>query len=104
MSTQKHETVFDLDALISEITTSFVNAANQLRDECSTDEWRSKHAYDYSMPRLSASIRLELSHSNGKVKGVFRKEHTQTQDKLASTITVDLVAVPRALESTDESR
>lgn len=95
MSAEQHETVFDLDSLLSEITQSFVNAANQLQEECSKTDWKNKHAFDYRMPQLSASISLELSHSNGKIKGFFRKQQTGSQQKLATTLKLDLVAVPR---------
>lgn len=98
MSTQKHETVFDLDALMTGITTSFVNAANRLQEACSETAWKEKHDYDYRMPQLKASVRLELSHSNGRIKGIFRKQQTESHEKLASTIELDLVAVPRGPE------
>lgn len=95
MSTQKHETVFDLDALMTGITASFVHAADNLQDACSQTAWKERHDYDYRMPQLKASICLELSHSNGKIKGFFRTQQTESHEKLASTIELDLVAVPR---------
>jgi hypothetical protein len=47
------------------------------------------------MPKMHMSMRLELSHSDGKIKGVFRKSSSQKEESVTSVIEVDVVAVPR---------
>lgn len=96
MSSQKPETIFDIERLFADINRSFTQAAMELRRTFDTDEW-SDSPYVYHMPKMHLSMRLALSHSDGKVKGFFRKTSNKREEVLSSTIEVDVVAVPRKL-------
>ena len=94
MSTPKPETVFDIENLFTQLNESFTNAAIGLRDTFSKPEWRDS-PFVYHMPRMHISMRMVLSHSDGKVKGFFHKESSQDEQEIASTVEIDVVAVPR---------
>jgi hypothetical protein len=94
MSNTKPETVFDMSALFVEMNRSFTTAALQLREEFKKPEWLDA-PYTYHMPRMQLSMKMVLSHTDGKVKGVFNKDSTEASQELTSTIDVELVAVPR---------
>ncbi len=94
MATQKPETVFDIEALFSDINRSFLTAARQLQETFDDGEWV-ESPYVYHMPKMHLSMRLALSHSDGKVKGVFSKRSSKTEESVTSLIEVDVVAMPR---------
>ena len=94
MASQKHETVFDLESLFRDINRSFTSAALDLHREFAKEEWQS-HPFVYHMPKMHLSIQLEFSHSDGKVKGLFRKESKERREGISSTIEVDVVSAPR---------
>jgi hypothetical protein len=93
MSFQKSETVFDLEKLLGQVTDAFTQSALRLRQESERDPWR-QLPYVYHMPKMSVQIQLSLSHSDGRVKGVFSKTRTSQEQQLSSTIQIDVVAVP----------
>lgn len=94
MASQKPETIFNIEKLFTDINQSFLSAARGLQDTLDTEEW-SDSPYVYHMPKMHMSMRLELSHSDGKIKGVFRKSSSQKEESVSSVIEVDVVAVPR---------
>jgi hypothetical protein len=91
---QKPETVFDIDQLFAELNRSFVGAALDLKRTFEGDEWKDS-PFVYHMPKMHLSMKLELSHSNGRVKGVFTKTTETRESQVLSTIDIDVVAVPR---------
>jgi hypothetical protein len=97
MPSPKPETIFDIDQLFSQLNESFVSAAAQLRktfDE--KPEWKDS-PFVYHMPKMHISMKLELSYSNGKVKGLFGLGGSESaSSQVVSTIDVDVVAVPRS--------
>mgnify|MGYP001820788140 CR=1 FL=1 len=94
MAAKKPETVFDIETLFSDLNRSFLTAAQNLRKTLDTGEWLDS-PYVYHMPKMHLSMRLALSHSDGKVKGVFTKESKQREESVTSLIEVDVVAMPR---------
>jgi len=96
MAGQKQETVFDLGSLFQQINRSFTQAALDLHATFRDAAWND-HPFIYHMPKMHMSISLELSHSDGTVKGVFRKSSTEKTESLSSRIDVDVVSVPRAV-------
>lgn len=94
MSNTKPETVFDMSSLFVEMNRSFTTAALQLREEFKKPEWMDA-PYTYHMPRMELTMKMVLSHTDGKVKGVFSKDSTEASQELTSTVNVELVAVPR---------
>ena len=95
MSTTKPETVFDIESLFTQINDSFTTAAIQLKDTFQRPEWQDS-PFVYHMPKMHLSMRLVLSHSDGKVKGFFHKESSQNEQELTSIVEIDIVAVPRS--------
>ena len=100
MSGQKPETVFDIAALFEQLNDSFASAALELRKTFDGPDWKDS-PFVYHMPKMHISMRLVLSHSDGKVKGLFHKESSETQQELASTVGIDVVAVPRGPSKPD---
>lgn len=94
MASQKPETIFNIEKLFTDINQSFLSAARGLQDALDTEEW-SDSPYIYHMPKMHMSMRLALSHSDGKVKGVFKKSSSKNEESITSVIEVDVVAVPR---------
>jgi hypothetical protein len=94
MAAVKPETVFDMDQLFVQLNNSFTNAALRLQEEFRRDVWASS-PFVYHMPRMELTMRMVLSHSDGRVKGVFSKESMKTEQELASEIRIEVVAVPR---------
>ena len=94
MATQKPETVFDIEVLFSDINRSFLTAAGDLQEIFESDEW-AESPYVYHMPKMHLSMRLALSHSDGKVKGWFTKRSSKIEESVTSLIEVDVVAMPR---------
>jgi len=95
MSGAKPEIVFDLHELFRQINDSFTKAVLELHRTFESKEWVDL-PFVYHMPKMNVSMRLSLSYSKGKVKGVFRKVRSQEEQELISTINVEVVAVPRA--------
>lgn len=91
----KPETVFKLDDLFEQLNRSFLQAARSLEREQQGIEWRDSPMV-YHMPQMRLSMKLSLTHSDGRVKGVFTKVRTETEQELASTISIDVVAVPKS--------
>jgi len=94
MASQKPETIFDIEKLFTDINQSFLSAARGLQKTLDTPEW-SDSPYLYHMPKMHMSMQLVLSHSDGKIKGVFKKSSSQKEESITSVIEVDVVAVPR---------
>jgi hypothetical protein len=49
----------------------------------------------YHMPKMHISMRLALTHSDGRVKGFFKKKSSKTEQEVVSTLEMAVVAVPR---------
>lgn len=92
---EKPETIFNIESLFVDINRAFITAAANLRDEFETDDKWKESPFIYHMPKMHLSMRLALSHSNGKVKGVFRKKTSKNEESIVSTLEIDVVAVPR---------
>lgn len=92
---EKPETIFNIDSLFVDINRAFITAATNLRDEFETNDKWQESPFIYHMPKMHVSMRLALSHSNGKVKGVFKKKTSKNEESIVSTLEIDVVAVPR---------
>lgn len=92
---EKPETIFNIESLFVDINKAFITAAANLRDEFETDDKWKQSPFIYHMPKMHLSMRLALSHSNGKVKGVFKKRTSKNEESVVSTLEIDVVAVPR---------
>lgn len=95
MTAKKPEVIFDLDEFLRSVNGAFVRSAEQLRTAFQTPAWKDS-PFVYHMPKMSLSVNVALSYSDGKVKGFFRKTTTTETQELASTIEIDVVSVPRS--------
>jgi hypothetical protein len=88
------DSAFDIDALLAGLTKSLQTAAQKLSDSFRKDkEWN--EPYIYQIPRMQVSVKLSLSYSQGKVKGLLSQHSTSEEQSLVSTLDLDIVAVPR---------
>jgi hypothetical protein len=95
VSEPRPETVFDMADILKQLNTAFTTAAVELRKTFDSGDWEDS-PFVYHMPKMHISMRMVLSHSDGKVKGWFwNKESKENTRELASTVEIDLVAVPR---------
>jgi len=91
------ETAFEIGELLDGITAAFADAAAGLRDDFSEGGPYADSPFVYHMPRMSCEIRLSFSYSKGKVKGMFSRATSNEEQELVSTITIDVVAAPKAI-------
>ncbi len=92
---EKPETIFNIETLFVDLNRAFLSAAENLRDEFDTnDKWK-ESPFIYHMPKMHISMRLALTHSDGHVKGFFKKKSSKTEQEVISTLEMDVVAVPR---------
>jgi hypothetical protein len=83
---------FDIDLLLTSLTKSLRTAAEALSNSFGKD-W--KEPYVYRIPRMQVSVKLSLSYSQGKVKGILMWKNTTTQEQsLVSTLDLEMIAVP----------
>jgi hypothetical protein len=95
VSVTKPETVFDMADIFRQLNAAFTTSAVELRKTFETQDWADS-PFVYHMPKMHLSMRMVLSHSDGRVKGWFwNKESKQATEELASTVEIDVVAVPR---------
>lgn len=87
------ESALDVGSLLDELVTSFTEAAGRLQRTMDAKDWN--EAFVYRMPRMSLEIKVSLSYSDKKLKGIFRKSARETESGMLSTIGIDVVAVPR---------
>lgn len=92
---EKPETIFNIEALFVDINKAFISAAENMRDKFETDAKWQQSPFIYHMPKMHLSMRLALSHSDGKVKGVFKKKTSKNEESVVSTLEIDVIAVPR---------
>jgi hypothetical protein len=95
VSVPKPETAFDITSLFAQLNDSFTQAAVKLNDAFRTDPRLQALPFVYHMPRMHLSMRLVLSHTDGKVTGVFHKDKSEQTQELTSVVEVEVVAVPR---------
>ncbi len=89
------EAAVDIKSMLTQIVDSFTTAAAGLEETMSGAEWQTRD-YMYRMPQMRLSIQVELSYSDKKLKGVFRKRSREAGSALQSRIDIDVVAVPRS--------
>ena len=92
---EKPETIFNIESLFVDINKAFITAAANLHEVFETDDKWKQSPFIYHMPKMHVSMRLALSHSDGKVKGFFKKKTSKNEESVVSTLDIDVVAVPR---------
>ena len=91
------DSAFDLDLLLSKLTESLRKAAGDLSKSFDEKGW--EEPYVYRIPRMQVSVKLSLSYSQDKVKGILIWKNTTAQEQsLVSTLDLEMVAVPRNKE------
>ena len=85
------ETVSKIPELISQMTHACTDAAGQLHKTMQTTTL----PHHYVIPKMSLKLQLEMSVSEGAVRGFFKKTTANTRAEALSTISFDIVAVPK---------
>lgn len=90
------ETEIQISDLLKKMTKACTDSAQELHQAMKPDQWSDAIPYVYTMPRMQMSVKMALSYSESKVKGIlFWKTQSGTQADTLSEIKVELVAVPR---------
>lgn len=88
------DSLVDIDTLLQGLVGSLRTAAGTLATSFGKD-WN--EPYVYRIPRMQISVKLGLTYSKGKTKGLLIWKRTTTEEQsVLSTIDLELVAVPRS--------
>ena len=91
------ENEIEISDLLKNMTGACTESARLLnRQMADADKWESEIPCVYTIPKMSLSVRLALSCSKAKVKGIFTKSSTESSVQALSTIDLEIVAVPRS--------
>jgi hypothetical protein len=92
------ESEVEISDLLKNMTGACTESARLLsRQMADSSRWESDIPCVYTIPKMSLSVKLGLSFSKAKVKGIFfSKSTTESSVQALSTINLDIVAVPRS--------
>ncbi len=82
-----------VDQLLTRMTEACAKSAVQLQQQMTTTANALPH--HYTIPKMSIELKLSMSYSQGVVKGFFTKRSSETEASSLSTISLDIVAVPK---------
>lgn len=94
MPKDQPEQALDIDVLLAKITSAVAKASADLNAAFETGEAQAL-PYILRLPRVTCSIRLSLSYTGQKVRGIFRRVKTSEEQEIVSTIELEIAAVPR---------
>lgn len=89
------ETELQIDDLLNRMTTACVTSAQSLDQSMRSEQWTMPQ--EYHIPQMKLSLKVAMTISDKKVKGLFRKTTTGSESQSTSTIELDIVARPRQL-------
>ena len=96
MAENKGEQSFDLSNVLQKVTDSVTTASKQLHDKFYSNNGELKdYPYVYTIPSTRVTLKLTIGYSNGKIKGVFKKNTTSSSQEIVSTVDLEIVATPR---------
>lgn len=87
------ETELQIDDLLNRMTTACVTSAQALDKAMQSDEWTMPQ--EYHIPQMKLTLKVAMTISDKKVKGLFKKTTTGSESQSTSTIELDIVARPR---------
>lgn len=96
------ESLFDIETILEQFTTALTSSSVKLHDAFNNDADKQNLPYVYHIPKMSISLKMELSYGKEKVKGIFRKSKASESSSLQSTMTIDVVSVPRTTDKSAE--
>jgi hypothetical protein len=97
MADNKGEQSFDLNSILQKVTDSVIIASKQLHDKFYDDNGELKdYPYVYTIPSTKVTLKLTIGYSNGKIKGVFKKNTTSSSQEMVSTVDLEIVSIPRS--------
>jgi len=90
------ETEIQINELLRKMTRACTDSARELHRAMRPENWEGDMPMVYTMPRMELSLKMALSYSESKVKGIllWKSQDTKAASAL-SEIKVELVAVPR---------
>lgn len=83
-----------MDKLLISFVKSLSKAALEVDKTFDTGEFKSL-PMKYTIPKMSIDMKLSLMVEKGAIKGVFRKRKSSSSQELLSTVSVDVVAIPK---------
>ncbi len=89
------ETELKIPDLLTKMTDACTEAAKHLH----TTMQGTGMPHHYVIPKMSLKLQLEMSVSQGVIKGIFKKTTTSSKAEALSTIALDIVAVPKQEET-----
>ena len=96
MTTENNpESLFDIETLLEQFTTALTSSSVKLHEAFANDPDKKNLPYVYHIPEMSISLKMELSYGKERVKGLFRKSKASETSSLQSTLTLNVVSVPR---------
>lgn len=95
------EQIIELESMLVQFTRALTSAVESLDDAFEHRPGLKERPVIYQIPRMSVSVKLSLTVSEGKVKGFLSKTTEGTSQEFLSTINLDMVAVPRPAEAKD---
>ncbi len=90
------ESLFDIETILEQFSAALTSSSVRLHDAFEKDADKQNLPYIYHIPKMSVSLKMELSYGKEKVKGLFRKAKASESSSLQSTLTIDIVSVPKA--------
>ncbi len=91
------DSLFNIETILEQFTAALTSSSAKLHD--AFDKADKQHLpYIYHIPKMSVSLKMELSYGNEKLKGLFRKSKASEYSSLQSTMTIDVVSIPRTAD------
>lgn len=95
------DNIFDLEEMLDNFLTSMATASMNMQ-KVLADKKYDDLPMTYTIPEMELNIKLVLSYSDSKIKGLFRKTKSEENQEVMSQITVKLAAVPKLRENSKE--
>lgn len=93
------EQAIELEKLMNHFSNALTSTVVALDSAFTHDPKLAQRPVIYQIPKMSVSIKMSLTVSQGKVRGIFwNKTQEGKSEEVVSTITLDFVATPRAME------
>lgn len=90
------EQIIDLESMLVQVTRALTAAVEALDDAFEGRPALIERQVVYQIPRMSVSVRLSLTVSEGKIKGfLVNKSSQEISQEVLSTINLEFAAVPR---------
>ncbi|MCG8512207.1 MAG: hypothetical protein MI741_23565 [Rhodospirillales bacterium] len=87
------ENEIQIDRLLQNMVSACTSAAVDLHEQMRRAP--ADMPQQYVIPRMRVELKMQMSYSEGRVKGFFSKNKTESEASSMSLIELDIVSVPR---------